>query len=96
MTASNVKLEHLSRPPKERPMSAPITKTEETTAYTSAGETDDYVNRRNDKNRPDSCKPRILYSIEKEIKEGKLIDPNARSKEETEKLIDQLRGEILD
>ena len=96
MTANNVKLERLSRPPKERPVSAPVTKHEEITAYRSAGETDNYVYRQNDKNRPRSCKPKILYSIEKEIKEGTLIDPNARSREETEKLIDQLRGDILD
>ena len=76
-------------------MSAPVTNREEITAYRSAGETDSYVYRQNDKNRPGSCKPKILFSIEKEIEEGTLIDGNSRSRQETKKLIDELRGNIL-
>ena len=72
-----------------------MTNREEITAYRSAGETDCYVYRQNDKNRPGSCKPKILFSIEKEIEEGKLIDGSSRSREETEKLIDELRGNIV-
>ncbi len=95
MSGGNLKLDKLPRNPKNRPASAPATKHEETLAYRSASETDDYVNVNNDKNRPGSCKPRILEAIKCEIEEGKLPDKNERSAEETEKLIDKMRRDIL-
>ncbi len=68
MAATDMSLKDNCRPPKERPTSAPITKFEEKVATLSAGETDEYVEKKI-LSRPATCKPRIYNAMESEDEE---------------------------
>jgi hypothetical protein len=51
---------------KQRPLSAPGTKQENRHALVTAGETEDYVEKRRD-SRPSTCRPRVQYREEEDM-----------------------------